>query len=69
MARVFRKRVRQRKGGVNLVADVDAAVAVNRGASKRQRVNVRSRHTVVQRSPRTRSDPPAGNQSETKENP
>ena len=63
MFRVIRKRVRRQKGGVNLAADVDAAVAVNRGASERQRVSVRSRHTIVQRS--RRADP----ESQAKEEP
>ncbi|MFL5819665.1 MAG: hypothetical protein ACJ76S_03150 [Solirubrobacteraceae bacterium] len=70
MLRVIRRRVRRQKGGVNLVADVDAAVAANTGSSgQRQRVKVRNRHSVVQRSSRARRDDPAEPRAEQKEEP
>ena len=52
MSRVFRKRFRKQSEGVNVAADVDAAVSVNTGASQSQSVRVKSRRRVVQRSPR-----------------
>ena len=70
MFRVIRKRVRREKGGVNLVADVDATVAANTGSSgERQRVKVRNRHSVVQRSSRARREDPADTKSQAKEKP
>jgi hypothetical protein len=70
MFRIIRERVRRQKGGVNVVADVDAVVAANTGSSgRRQRVKVRNRHSVVQRSSRARRSDPAGTQQEAKEEP
>jgi hypothetical protein len=49
MRRVIRKRVRRSAAGVNIAADVDAAIVINTGgdAAASQTV-VRSIHTVVQ---------------------
>lgn len=52
MAKIIRRRIRERLGGVDVVGDVDAAVAANvgeRGATTR----ASSSHRVVQRSGRT----------------
>jgi hypothetical protein len=58
MLRVFRKRIRRQQGGVNVAADLDAAVAANTGPSQRQSVRVRSRRRVVQRSSRSGAERP-----------
>jgi hypothetical protein len=58
MRKVIRKRVRRNEGGVNLAADLDAAVAFNTGEdAARSRTVVRSTHTVVQGSAGQRDQP------------
>ena len=47
MRKLIRKRIRRSEGGVDLAADIDAAVAVNTGKGA-QRTVVRSSHSVVQ---------------------
>ena len=49
MRRVIRKRVRRSTGGINIAADVDAAIVINTGEdAASSHTVVRSTHTVVQ---------------------
>ena len=49
MRKVIRRRVRRNEGGINIAADLDAAIAINTGEdAARSRTVVRSTHTVVQ---------------------
>jgi hypothetical protein len=58
MRKVIRKRVRRNEGGVNVAADLDAAIAINTGEdAARSRTVVRSTHTVVQGSGGERDQP------------
>ena len=45
---MIHKRVRREEDGVNLVADIDAAIVANTGSSQRQRVRVKRKSRVVQ---------------------
>jgi hypothetical protein len=67
MRKRVRKRVRRREDGINVAADVDASIAVNSGASRTQSVRTTSRRRVVQRPPRTASEPARNDESDTKE--
>jgi hypothetical protein len=67
MRKVFRKRVRHSEGGVNIAADIDAAVAVNTGKDgSTSHTVVRSTHHVAQGAtghrdrPDPAPDPPSG---------
>lgn len=51
--RIIQKRIRRDKDGVNVVGDVNAAIAANAGESNTSRSQVISRHRVVQRSGET----------------
>lgn len=49
MHNVIRKRIRHKQDGVHVVADIDAAIAINTGADgKASRTVVHSSHTAVQ---------------------
>jgi hypothetical protein len=49
--KVFKRRIRHEKDGVNLAADIDAVVSVNTGESGKTSVTrSRSRSRIVQRS-------------------
>jgi hypothetical protein len=49
MRKVIRKRIRRSEDGLNIAADVDAAIAINTGEdAKRSETVVRSSHRVVQ---------------------
>lgn len=49
MHKVIRKRVRRKDGGVNIAADIDAVIAINRAENARvTRTEAHSSHTVVQ---------------------
>ena len=49
MRKVIRRRIRRSGGGLNVVADVDAAIAINTGEdAKVSETVVRSSHSVVQ---------------------
>ena len=62
--RVYRRRIRRSKGGVNLAADVEAVVAANVGeAATRTRVSRKSSVRVVQRRSSNAGDEPAGDGS------
>jgi hypothetical protein len=55
--RRIRRRIRRRERGIDLNADVDATIAVNRG-ERGARSSVSSRQRIVQRSGRRRGDTP-----------
>ena len=62
MRRIIRKRVRRTVGGVNIAADLDAAIVVNTGEdATSSHTVVRSAHTVVQG--------PAGERDQPRESP
>jgi hypothetical protein len=51
MRKVFKRRIRRQEGGVNIAADIDAVVSVNRGESgQTSSIRSRSRRRIVQRS-------------------
>jgi len=58
MRRMVRKRVRRNDWGVNIAADLDAAIAINTGEDAApSRTVVRSAHNVVQGSAGERDQP------------
>lgn len=49
MRRVIRTSIRRSEGGVNVAADIDAAITINTGRdATSSRTEVRSSHSVVQ---------------------
>jgi len=58
MRKVIRKRIRSSEGGVNLAADVDAAVAVNTGEDADVSRTVVRSHRSVQQGGSGRRDQP-----------
>ena len=72
MRRVIRKQVRRSEGGVNIAADLDAALAINTGEdAKVTRTVVRSSRSVVQGAPGKRDrpgEPPSDSSGPSKEN-
>jgi hypothetical protein len=56
MRKRIRRRIRHQGEGVNIAADVDGVISVNRGSSQSQSVSVKSHSTVVQRGGRKAGD-------------
>jgi len=56
ISEIIRRRIRQSKGGVDVVADVNAAVAGSVDERGGSRASVSTRRRIVQRSGRTVSD-------------
>ncbi|MDQ6915668.1 MAG: hypothetical protein M3155_07650 [Actinomycetota bacterium] len=59
MRRVIRKRIRRKGQGIDLVADVNAAISINEGgAGERTETHTSSHQRVVQDSRRTEDEAP-----------
>jgi hypothetical protein len=73
MHKVIRKRIRRNENGVNLVADIDAVIAVNTGGdAKRSQTVSHSSHVVAQGPTARRNAPetaPAESNDPPKETP
>ncbi len=55
MRKVFNRRVRREKDGLNLAADINAVVSVNEGERGKNAVSSKTHTRVVQRSKRSGS--------------
>jgi hypothetical protein len=59
MHKVIRKRIRLDENGVNIVADIDAVIAINTGGGKRSQTVAHSSHNVAQGGAARRTAPDA----------